>query len=105
MGDVVLQYIVNTKQSDYRLQSITALITKLSKSTTNTDRRRENKMGSETSKIIAENNNKEAKEGRLNNDDLTDCLDLADCIDVDCVDGFFQCLTLPFKICFGLCLG
>ena len=62
-------------------------------------------MGSETSKIMAENNIKEQKEGGLHDNDLTDCLDLADCIDVDCVDGFFQCLTLPFKICFALCLG
>ena len=62
-------------------------------------------MGSETSKIMAEKDNKEAKEGGPHSDDLTDCLDLVDCIDVDCVDGFFQCLSLPFKICFGLCLG
>ena len=64
-------------------------------------------MGSKTSKLVSEENNREEKEGGRHDADLTSCcwdVGMVDGVDVDCLDCCFQCLSLPFKLCLALCM-
>ena len=94
-------------QLNYRLQQ----------HTTTASKRTKHKMESETSKMVTEQRNTEEKRGHCTNDDnlascgdigMLDCVDVncinVDCINVDFLDCCFQCLSLPFKLCLGLCL-
>ena len=66
-------------------------------------------MGSETSKLVLAADNQDTKGGKTNTDvgmvdvdlPLEDCLAALPDDPISCL----QCLSFPFKLCLGLCLG
>ena len=72
-------------------------------------------MGSESSKLVLAVDNKNTKESKNNNGDDASWSDVG-MVDVDlpveeCLaalpsdpESCFECLSLPFKLCIGLCL-